>query len=305
MNHSWTPLRAQMDVNDLRALLEFLTKDFRFVTIGDAVDMIRGDSPIIENAAVLTFDDGYRNNFTHALPILEEFGVPGAFYIATGLVENREPFWFDRLDYLLQTAAKDGVAFQIADRKFELRSNDRSEVAALYASLRKHCKRHFSDDRDFTNALTALAESLERKIGEPAKYVLNSDEWAAVVSPEEIGEYAKKQLVTLGGHTVSHLRLSFSEDSEIVRELSDSKDSIEAWSRRACVDFAYPNGAYNATCAALVAKTGYRSAVTMEYGFAEMGDDPFTLRRLSLPSDYRRSEILARASGLVGVGGPA
>lgn len=298
MEHPWVPLRQQMDVNDLRELLTVLTAKYHFVSIGEAVEILRGESPIVDNVAVLTFDDGYRNNFTHALPVLEEFGVPGAFYLATGLVESREPFWVDRLDYLLQVAAEQGISFEVAGRTFELHSDDRRKVAAVYEDLRLHCKKYFADDKDFNDALSGLADQLERDIDISVSHVLNSDEWAAVVSAEEIPVYAQRDLVTLGGHTVSHLRLSFSTTDEITRELTDSKNSIEAWSDRDCLHFAYPNGAFNDHCADLVERTGYRSAVTMRYGLVAVGDNPYTLNRLSLPSNFRIAEILARASGL-------
>ena len=76
-----------------------------FVSLGDAVEMLAGRKPLVPYSLVLTFDDGYRNNITHALPLLRRNQVPATIYLATGHVEERRPFSFDRLDYALQHAA--------------------------------------------------------------------------------------------------------------------------------------------------------------------------------------------------------
>ncbi len=296
--HGWTPLRPQLDVKDLRRALRILSMRYQFISIDEAVAILAGDKPPMEHVAVLTFDDGYLNNFTQALPVLQELGIPGTFYIATGVVESREPFWFDRLDYVLQAAAKHRIRVELAGRSFEFNSGKRSNITAEYASLRAYCKKQFSDDKVFTKTLNDLSVELEQKTGVALQSVLDGDAWAQVISAKEIQEYAREDLVQFGGHSVSHLRLSCSSLDKVREELAESKQKLEGWSKKQCEHFAYPSGDYDEASANAVREAGYRSAVTSDLGFNAIGDNAYTLKRLSIAVDWNRVELLARASGL-------
>ena len=296
--HSWVPIRPQHDVGELEQILKELCRHYRFISIGEATEIISGRSRPVDNAAVLTFDDGYLNNFTQALPVLRKFNVPGVFYVASGLVETRQPYWFDRLDFVLQVAAKQGVSVELAGRTFAFYETDRAAIEKTFAELRAHCKKNFPDDRLFAAAMSDVAASLEASTGVSLAAVLEGDEWACVVSAQDIGRYAEDGLVTFGGHTVSHLRLSCSSQEDVARELQESKQKIEEWSGRPCVDFSYPNGDYDDASIAAVKFAGYRSAVTSDAGMSSSGDDVLAISRLSLPVSFSLAELRARASGL-------
>jgi len=296
--YDWLPLRRQLDANKFRRALEILTRHYQFISIDDATAILAGDKPSQDNVAVLTFDDGYLNNFTQALPVLREFGVPAVFYIATGLVESREPFWFDRLDYVLQAAAAQGVTAKVAGRAFRFDSTYGSDIEAEYATLRTYCKKYYADDEDFTEALHQLAIDLEQQTGMALGSVLEGDPWACVVTKQDIQEFSKDELVTFGGHSVSHLRLGLSTPDKIRDELIESKQDIESWTGKPCVHFAYPNGEFNEASENAVRETGYHSAVTSEFGSNDVGANIYTLQRQNIVVDFAESELLARASGL-------
>jgi len=298
VEHEWLPLRQQLDVQDFERIVRRLSKDYHFITMDDAAKMIMGEIPLVDNAAVMSFDDGYLNNFTQALPVLRRHRVPGVFYCATGAIKSREPFWFDRLDYVLQAASEQGVEFLLAGKRFVFESTERQVMTDKYAELRIHCKKSFPDDMEFTRALDELAQDLEQKTGKSLRAVFENDEWAAVISIDDMAKYSAEDFVTIGGHTISHKRLSFSTEVEITDELSKSKGQIEQWSDRPCLNFSYPNGAYDDVSVELVKAAGYHSAVTSDFGFNAVGDDVFTLRRLSIVVNSSESELLARASGL-------
>jgi len=296
--HNWIPLRRQLDVGDFEQIVRKLSKDYQFVSIGKAMKILKGEVPIVENAAVMTFDDGYQNNFSQALPILRKYGVPGVFYVATGVIESREPYWFDRLDYVLQAAAEQGVRFTVAGREFVFASNDRKSMIEAYSDLRNHCKKKFPDDNEFSRELSELAIDLENRTGVSLEAVLEGDEWVGVVAIEDMRTLSSDELVTFGGHTVSHRRLDCSSEEDVTRELRVSKESIQKWTGTPCVDFCYPNSNYDDVSIRLVDESGYRSAVTTDFGFNSVGDNLLAIKRLNVSTDVSQSELLARASGL-------
>lgn len=294
----WTPLRDQLDVRRFDGLLAELDRRYEFVSMDTVVDLLNGQRHPIRNAVALTFDDGYSNNFVEALPVLEKYGAPATFFVTTNIVTSRQPFWFDRLDYALQGAAIKGAQFEFAGKEFALDSTCRKTLAQAFSALREHAKNAFSDDRDFTRSLGELAGRFEQETGRALHKIIERDHWSRVVTAGELATYSAHPLVTIGSHTVSHLRLSFANDVQMAQELSESKQILEEWTGKTVEHFAYPNGAYDDRSAHAVHDAGYKSAVTSNVGINRPGYDAMKLNRLSIPSNICPIEIRARASGL-------
>jgi len=295
---TWVPLRSQLDVLRMRSILQALQKEYTFISIDDAVEMIDGRRPLVENAMVLTFDDGYLNNFTEALPVLEALEIPAVFYIATGVVETRKAFWFDRLDYIVQVAAAQNASIDVYGASFKFVANDREQVTEEYARMRRWCKKKIQTDEEFVAVLDAAAETLEQQCGRRIDDILEDDPWARIVTAEELQHYARNPLVTIGSHTVSHMRLSIASDADVRRELRESREKLEAWTGKPVVHFAYPNGDWDRRSRDAVEAAGYVSAVTSDSGLQATGRDRYTIRRLSIGSDDMPGIVRARASGL-------
>ena len=104
----WIPTRPQISRIQLEDSIRLIAKYYEFISLAEAVEMLSGEKPFRSNCVVVTFDDGYRNNLTHAWPILKRFGVPVTVFPSVGHVDRREPFWYDRIDYALQFAAAAG-----------------------------------------------------------------------------------------------------------------------------------------------------------------------------------------------------
>lgn len=295
---SWKPLRDRLDVKKLRFYLTILSKKYKFVSMKHAIEILNGERSPITNCAVLTFDDGYRNNFTHALPVLREFGIPAVFYLATDYVETGEPFWFDRLDFLMQAAAKRKVKFSIGERSFSFESDNRQAASMLYADLRQFCKEKFRDEREFVRVIENVARHLETATNESLNEDLTNDQWAGVVGRDQIKSLSSDDLVCFGSHTVSHLRLGCASTDQMREELSASKRKIEEWCGYTCEHFAYPMGDYDDQSAQAVEETGYRSAVTSDHGRNAIGTDVYKIKRLNVSNNSTGPVLLARASGL-------
>ena len=56
------------------------------------------------NALVVTLDDGYRDNLTHAAPVLSRYGLPATVFLATGFIGTGDVPWFDRVALAFKTA---------------------------------------------------------------------------------------------------------------------------------------------------------------------------------------------------------
>src|SRR5262249_50938079 len=89
----------------LRALREL----YRIVPLSEARRAIAGDAPLDGHIAVVTFDDGYQDNYRQALPILAAQGVPATFFVSVDFVDRGEAFWFDRVAGAVRACADGGI----------------------------------------------------------------------------------------------------------------------------------------------------------------------------------------------------
>jgi peptidoglycan/xylan/chitin deacetylase (PgdA/CDA1 family) len=295
---SWRPLRAQYPRASLKLALGVLTDYYTFVTLDHAVAMLQGEVPMEQNCMVLTLDDGYFNNLKHAMPILREHEVPVLVYAAVGNIEQRKPFWFDRLDYAIQLADVDGLPVSINGDEVVLRAGSRKELRKSYKTIRDKAKQPGRSDAEMLEELDSLAEQLERRAGRALSDIFEEDDWTSVMSWDQLREMQNDRFAQVGSHTVSHTRLGHAGQESVEFELSVSKQMLEQELGDECRHFCYPNGSFGENTPAMVRAAGYRSATTTEEGANRVGCDPMLLKRIHLPESAARMDVLYVASGL-------
>ena len=290
------PLRYRYSKKDFENCLTCLSRYYQFIDMNKAVSIIAGHEPPIPNALVVTFDDGYKNNFKCALPIMEKHGVPGVFYIATGHVDSGCPFWFDRLDFALQEATNSLDSYVVSGKTIEGKTISRSALRDMYSDLRTSLKEKDHSETEFTREVNLIAQELEEQSGS-ALSDLTGNLWWEIAAWDDLRSASQSENVLIGSHSVNHTRLSFVVEELVAQEVTESKKKIEQELDLVCEHFAYPNGAYNLTSESQIAKAGYLSAVTTEFGLNSVGDNVFALKRIYPPADFERFELLARVAG--------
>lgn len=294
---TWVPLRPQLPRKRLDFLLKVLAKWYRFVSLEEAVEMLAGRRPVLPNSLVLTFDDGYRNNLKYALPILRLHGAPATFFLSTGHVDRRRPFWFDRLDYALQHVPANGREVRIGHDAFRAGSMNRSQLQLLYKRFREDAKAKVRNDLEMQEEMDRLAGMLESEGGGKLADILEEDDWSAVMTWDEIrGEL--KEDVCFGSHTVDHNRLGMMDRDGIREQLLRSREAIERNTGRECRLLCYPSGSHSETTAEIARECGYLAALTTVEGTNRRGDDLMTLKRINFPIDGGVNEMLIKVSGL-------
>jgi len=204
--------------------------------------------------AALTFDDGYRDNAEHALPILRRHGAPFMVYAAAGFAEGSAPLWWLDLADSLEREASPARAF-----------------ASLYADLRAR------PDLRGRIAERAAAAGIDA-LGRTRKLCLDWDAIAAL---------AADPLCTIGAHTLTHPILATLDEAEARAEIERSKTLIEERLGRRIAHFAYPVGdpmAAGVREFQLARDAGFATAVTTRPGMLFPGhtDHLHALPRLSV-----------------------
>lgn len=293
----WRPLRPRLSPRDLDRYLGYLARWYTFISSDEAVEMLARRAPMRPNSIVFTFDDGYRNNLSHALPILRKYGAPATIFVATGHVDHQEPFWFDRLDYALQHGLTEGREVQVGSQVVRLSAQNYSCLRDSFCRFRALAKREIVDDKRFYELMNSLSADLEANGGKALTEMCDGDDWSAVATWDQIAAASGNGII-FGSHTVNHVRLPCVSGETVRDELAESKLAIEQHVGLPCGYLAYPNGDLNEAVVATVRELGYAAAFTTREGLNKRGDDPLLLRRISLSAGLSRLELYASVSGL-------
>src|SRR5262249_5663468 len=213
----------------------------------------------LRGLAAVTFDDGYRDVYEHAIPLLRRKGIPAAIFVVTDLVGTDELHVHDKLNLLLTRAFKRwpdppralqslliecGIAFPQVDR---LQTMAWHPLLAMVLLLRALPRRE----------LTALMKAIEQQIG-----MEDGDGAGMLPLTWEMLAEVQRGGFTIGSHTRSHAWLTREARETVVEEIQGARQDIERRLGGPVHHFAYPDGHFTATTAAVVADAGHRFAYT-------------------------------------------
>ena len=260
-------LRTGCSPDQLRRVLVALKHEGRdVITIEEALQRLQDPRP--KPFALLTFDDGYRDNRDKALPILEEFGAPMTMFVPTGMVTREIYAWWLGLRALF--ARHDSVDIAAMSHRFDCSDAARKNAAMRQATL------WVGTDR---LRAAALADTF-------SAYGISLAGLVATVAMDEreLKAFAAHRLVTIGGHTTTHTFLSGLDDASARADIADNRRYLQDMLNAPVRHFAYPYGtpgACGAREAGLVAEAGYATGFTTRPGqlFAAHLDCPHLMPR--------------------------
>lgn len=264
------PLRSsEPDVTYFDYLMNFIADSFVVLPLSEAVDRLqRCDLP--RRACCITFDDGYADNLTVALPILEKYALPATVFVATDYLDGGRMFNDAVIDAIFKTREK---LLDLRDNDLGLHpigsNKDKLTAVKSILNLIKFSKPELRDQQ-VTEILQATACGPL-----PADIMLTS---------RQVRELAVRG-VEIGGHTVAHTILTTLDDERAFKEIMKGKNQLETIIGKPVTSFAYPNGKpgrdYTERHIPLVKAAGFTCAVSTAYGVARCDSDPFQLPRFT------------------------
>jgi len=289
--YSWETIRKQCSLGRFENVLKVLRRYFEFISMEDAVQMLSGKVPLRPYCAVLTFDDGYRNNYELALPVLEKYNIPAIYFISTGNIDSQKPHWFDMMDYVIQHNSR-SIKMEVGGKIYTFENDDNERLAKEFRRFLFDCNNsQGEDDIELISKIYAIIKKWEIKEGKNVKEILNGDSRTAMMSWKHVGILSSKG-IEIGSHTVDHCRLGTIAKDEIYRQLEKSKMDIEKHLGKACKYLSYPNGSYNEKVIDIAKVCGYSASVTTKSGLNGISEDTFRLNRISFPIRDDKSHIL-------------
>ena len=262
--------------------IAYLAANYVVLKHEQAVECLLMGRPFPSRAVVISFDDGYKDNVTTALPILTRYGVSAIFYVAAGPVLERERFWVGWLQRAIFGAPRPLVVAEAFEIPLESVSSPRGvDRQALVDAVSRRINTGSRAVRH--NALRLVEEALAgtSTIPDGVEFMMNVDDLLQL----------SRAGMELGSHTVSHAVLTGLPDEEAADELQRSRAMLEQALDAPVRHLAYPNGPCDANfdenSMKLAAAAGYRSAVTSRRGPFSRDSDPLALPRQGI--NYRLS----------------
>ncbi len=226
-------------------------------------------------AAVVTFDDGYADFETAALPALHAYDVPATLFVTTGPLAGGGEFWWDELERIVLAGHALPPTLEVAiGAETFVWSGVEGDRRALYHALHQRLGRLPGTTR--AGALAALRAVAGVDAGcRPTHRPLDAPALVAV---------ARDPAVRIGAHTVSHSYLGALPEDEQAREIADSKRTLEALIERPVEHFSYPHGDHEPETVAHVRAAGFRVACGSACAPVAGEVDPFDLPRVEVPN---------------------
>jgi peptidoglycan/xylan/chitin deacetylase (PgdA/CDA1 family) len=273
-------------VGKLESTLRWLRQQgVEFISLDDAVKRL--SSPPARSFAAFTFDDGYADNLTHGLPVMEQFQAPFTVFVTTGMVtRDIDAWWF-------------GLAAFI-------RSHERIELPELGwqfqcpdAASKKHA---FRTIESAIHADFAVLPHVRSAIGE-GKISSSALVDQEALTEQQLQRLASHPLVTIGGHTTTHPNLAQQSAPVVQWEMAENRKFLQDTTNTQVDHFAYPFG-HAGACgereAEISRSVGFRTAVTTRLAklFPEHARHLHALPRVHLACDDTPSILRCKVDGV-------
>jgi peptidoglycan/xylan/chitin deacetylase (PgdA/CDA1 family) len=251
--------------------LNFYKKYYKVITVKELKECVKNDR-LSWNSLIITFDDGYEDNFGNADKTLTKLNLPAVFFIVADKIANNNivPYWWDRLYYYLKEVQKQenqGVNNEATTELSLILEEFKNSASDLFARM----------NREGTDSIERLLDRIQEKykISNETLYRENT-----MLNWKQISEMGQRH--DFGSHSRGHRNLLRLGDDQKYQEIVESKRIIEKFMNREVDVFSSPSGHMNEEIERLVKKGGYEFAVTAADPGINRMNNRYRLKRINI-----------------------
>jgi peptidoglycan/xylan/chitin deacetylase (PgdA/CDA1 family) len=267
-----------------RAHLSWLKDHYSILSLTELAERLAARQDI-SHCVVLTFDDGWADNYQYAYPLLQEYKAPATIFLASGFIQTARRFWPEEVGWAtlavcegwLDVSRLPGPIVEMMQSEKIRKDRPLEAVDLMIAEMKT-----WNEERRSSTA-ARCAEIREKIDGRGDPLLMNWD---------EVREMSASGLVDFGSHTVNHALLDQLPVEKVRQELVESSDRICRETGLPVELFAYPNGNYDPTVLSLLPETGIRVAVTTRRGFVRPDASLLELPRMAMHEDVSHTPAL-------------
>jgi peptidoglycan/xylan/chitin deacetylase (PgdA/CDA1 family) len=258
-SHATSLAAMSIRAETFRRMLAYLQRNYELISLQHLIaeEFPANGKPL----CLLTFDDGWEDNYTTAREILQEFGIRPLIFIATGLIGSGATFWEETL---LNSMRSDNTSDFLPQLLSELRIPRKSITPEQLVDALKRMPE--------AERAPILCKFLGKDVAVGGNQMMT---WEQLARLKDLG-------FDFGAHTVNHPLLCYERDQTVLRELSVSKETLEEKLGISIHAFAYPSGNHDQRVEQLVQRSGFRFAFTCEPQWSSVKQDPLAIPRFLL-----------------------
>lgn len=280
-------------VDNFKQQMAFIKKKYRVISPQDIIDCVDGKKHLPENAALITFDDGYESFYRLAWPILKSMNISSVVFVPTRYVEDGKPFWFDTVWLFLKRCS-----FVEKIRLYNglgLKNMDNRIAAQRHSLIFNILKSLPAEKRDVV--IDQISSNVHREVNPDDQMMRHFFS----MTGEQISNLAN-QNIFFGGHTHSHTILSSMDYPEVENEIAVNKERLEKLTGKPCQLFAYPNGGFgdfDDNHKKILRKVGFRASFSLTYKRSSVYADSMDISRINVNPEDSLESLNYHGTGLV------
>lgn len=278
-----------ISVKNFEEQMKFVKKNYNVINLEDLKMYFSGTKKLPENPLIITFDDGFKDNYTNAYPILKKYKLSATIFLSIDSIEGGELNWLNSFYYIMNNVKykdfveefnkliksnnsknsknKEIIIYKINDNK-QTKIENYEKIESLLKSMKNIEK---------NKIINNLVKKFKLRLPKAKDYYLS---W------EQIKKMMKNNII-FGSHTCSHSNLSKLNDNELKKEIYNSKYKIEKRTNKRVLTFSYPWGnkkSYNKKTISFLKQYGYIYAATTKPGFVDKNSNLLELNRITVPN---------------------
>lgn len=285
---------CQIPADEFRWQIEYLKRHYEVLPLSEIVSRRLDGNPLPRRCAAITFDDGLRNNFEVAFPILRDLNVPATMYLATGYVGTDNLLWQDRLFAEIQSFKS--MKLDLSSHNLGIHQWDNATARQqAFDTLLAEFKKLPVDQKDHALA-DVCRQTANAGLQNPTRLDFQLMSW------DNAAQMLDSGLIEIGPHTVNHELLSRLSDDQVHSEIVDSHDAVLRNLGTSSPTFAFPNGTkadFDHRVFSTLKACGIPAAVTTVSGLNRSSQSLLELKRVGIGSDAERWQFRAEVSGLM------
>jgi len=267
---------GSIDTNEFEKQIKYLKKTHKILSLKETCEIINEKKRFPKRGVVITFDDGYKDNYKNAFPILKKYKIPATIFLTTGHIGKEKIFWWNKLAHVL---------YYTKLKKIDLGNygnisipNKNNIYLFLYKIIDEFKYKNIAE-RD--NLIEIILKQSDVEISEDINKEL-------MASWDEIKEMSENN-IDFGAHTVNHPILTNISLKQAEYEILQSKKDIEKKINKPINTFSYPNGKkrdFNSDIINILKKYGFICAVTNIPKMVSSKTNLYEIGRFSPGRDY-------------------
>jgi len=233
--------------------MEYLSNNFNVINFTQ-LEMGLINNDLKDNSVIVTFDDGYYDNYSLAMPVLNKYNIGATVFLATDYIDSGDLFWFDVVSGFIKSYDGSKLDLESMDLKFNLNDISKHQAFKIVGRELKSL-----DDSKRVNLLSEINDKFNFSISDEHYQQAKPLSWDNVI---EMSNHD----IEFGSHTKSHCFLNCIDSTSLESELRESKVKIENKIGKEINSFCYPAGVTNTSIKNMVKSCGYYFGVGYRHG---------------------------------------